>query len=44
MGGKYILSGVEIKNAESIGLHLERLFTNKDSWWDIYLYSVKKRA
>lgn len=44
MGGKYILSGVEIKNAEAIGLHLEKLFTNKDSWWNIYLYSIKKKT
>jgi hypothetical protein len=44
LGGKYILSGVEIKNADDIGLHLERLFTNKDSWWNIYLYSIKKKA
>ncbi|MCW3125283.1 MAG: hypothetical protein JWO03_941 [Bacteroidetes bacterium] len=44
MGGKYLLSGVEIKNAESTGLHLEKLFTNKDSWWDIYLYSIKKKS
>lgn len=44
MGGKYILSGVEIRNAEDIGLHLEKLFVDKDSWWSIYLYSVKKKA
>ncbi len=44
MGGKYILSGVEIKNAEAIGLHLEKLFVDKESWWDIYLYSVKKKS
>lgn len=42
MGGKYLISGVEIKNSEEVGLHLEKEFTDKQSWWDIYLYSVKK--
>jgi hypothetical protein len=42
MGGKYLISGVEIKNSEETGLHLEKVFRNKDSWWDIYLYSLKK--
>jgi hypothetical protein len=42
MGGKYLISGVEIKNAEDVGLHLEKEFKDKTSWWDIYLYSVKK--
>ncbi len=42
MGGKYLISGVEIKNSEQTGLHLEKVFTDPTSWWDIYLYSVKK--
>ena len=42
MGGRYLISGVEIKNAEEVGLHLEKVFTDKTSWWDIYLYSMKK--
>ncbi len=42
MGGRYLISGVEIKNSEKVGLHLEKIFTDKNSWWDIYLYSVKK--
>jgi hypothetical protein len=42
MGGKYLISGVEIKNSEQTGLHLEKVFTDPISWWDIYLYSVKK--
>ena len=42
LGGRYIISGVEIKNAENVGLHLEKVFTDKTSWWDIYLYSLKK--
>ena len=42
LGGKYLISGVEIKNADKVGLHLEKIFINKDSWWDIYLYSLKK--
>lgn len=41
MGGKYLLSAVEIKNSEQEGLHLEKKFVNQQSWWDIYLYSVK---
>jgi hypothetical protein len=41
MGGKYLISGVEIKNAEQTGLHLEKVFKDKTSWWTIYLYSVK---
>jgi hypothetical protein len=42
MGGKYLLSAAEIENSEQEGLHLERVFTDKQSWWDIYLYSLKK--
>ena len=42
MGGRYLISGVEIKNSEQAGLHLEKEFTDNQSWWDIYLYSVKK--
>jgi hypothetical protein len=43
MGGSYLISGVEIKNAEETGLHLEKVFTDPTSWWDIYLYSLKKQ-
>jgi hypothetical protein len=42
MGGKYLISGVEIKNSETVGLHLEKIFKDKTSWWDIYLYSIIK--
>lgn len=42
MGGRYLISGVEIKNAEDVGLHLEKVFKDKTSWWEIYLYSLKK--
>ena len=42
MGGKYLISGVEIRNSEEVGLHLEKEFIDNQSWWDIYLYSVKK--
>jgi hypothetical protein len=41
MGGKYLISAVEIKNAETQGLHLEKVFKDHESWWTVYLYSVK---
>ena len=41
MGGRYLISGVEIRNCEDVGLQLEKKFTDPESWWDIYLYSVK---
>ncbi len=41
LGGKYLISAVEIKNHDDVGLHFERTFTDDQSWWKIYLYSVK---
>ncbi len=41
MGGKYLISAVDIRNSESQGLHLEKVFNDSQSWWTIYLYSVK---
>ena len=41
LGGKYLISGVDIKNHDAVGLHLEKVFRDEDSWWIIYLYSVK---
>lgn len=40
MGGKYVLSAVEIANSEAIGFVLEKIFVREDSPWCIYLYSV----
>ena len=42
LGGMYLISAVEVKNASYDGLKLERVFHDPDSWWDIYLYSIKK--
>jgi hypothetical protein len=42
LGGSYIISAVEVKNAEQQEMHLEKVFKDPNSWWDIYLYSVKK--
>jgi hypothetical protein len=44
MGGKYLISAVEIKNSAAIGLHLDRVFRDSQSWWTIYLYSVNKSS
>lgn len=41
MGGKYLVSAVEIKNCQQHGLQLEGIFNDDQSWWTIYLYSVK---
>jgi Protein of unknown function (DUF6044) len=41
LGGKYLISAVEIKNHDDVGLHFEKIFTDNQSWWKIYLYSVK---
>jgi len=44
MGGQYIISAVEIRNHDDVGLHFERTFTDDQSWWKVYLYSVKTGA
>jgi len=41
IGGRYIFSSVRIKNELKSGLQLVRLFTDKDSAWDIYLYRLR---
>lgn len=41
MGGKYLISAVNITNHDAQGLHLEKVFKDTQSWWTIYLYSVK---
>jgi len=41
MGGKYILSAVEIVNATEIGFILENKFESEESPWCIYLYRVE---
>lgn len=40
MGGKYIFSAIPIENAKENRLKLEKLFTSKESAWNIYLYHV----
>ena len=40
MGGEYIISSVEILNADELQLQLEKKFEHPDSFWDIYLYKV----
>jgi hypothetical protein len=40
LGGRYILSAVEIGNANALGLALEKVFERNDSPWRIYLYRV----
>jgi hypothetical protein len=42
MGGRYLISAVEIENSSQLGLHLDKVFNDKQSWWTIYLYSVNK--
>ncbi|AKB18844.1 DUF6044 family protein [Methanosarcina sp. WWM596] len=41
MGGKYIISAVEIKNYEDNNLEFMRTFENDKSSWKIWLYYVK---
>jgi hypothetical protein len=40
LGGEYIISAVEIRNAPALNISLEHVFKNKSSLWDIYLYKV----
>ncbi len=40
MGGKYIFSAVEIKNAEENGLLFLKAFEDQDSAWKIWLYEA----
>lgn len=39
LGGRYLLSAVKIKNADALGLELEKVFDNQKEWRTIYLYS-----
>jgi hypothetical protein len=39
--GKFLISAVEIRNHDDVGLHFEKEFKDPESWWTIYLYSVK---
>ena len=41
LGGQYVLSAVEILNAQQNDLALEEVFRHEDSPWTIYLYRVK---
>ncbi|MCK0144105.1 DUF6044 family protein [Arenibacter sp. F26102] len=40
MNGEYIFSAVEILNAEKKHLKLEKIFTNKTSFWKVFLYKA----
>jgi hypothetical protein len=40
MGASYIFSSVKINNCTDNHLALEAKFTDKDAWWDIYLYRI----
>jgi hypothetical protein len=41
LGGRYVMSAVEIKNAQSQGLQLEKRFEDSSSAWDVYLYRAE---
>jgi hypothetical protein len=40
MGGDYVLSSVPIENAQENHLQLQKVFTDKNAYWKIYLYKV----
>ena len=40
LGGDYVLSTVEIRNHDKLGLSFERSFERVDSPWQIFLYSL----
>jgi len=42
MGGEFILSDLEIGNAQALGLELQRVFEHQNSPWRIHLYHVAK--
>jgi len=44
LGGKYILSAVELIGSRKKGLKRMRVFTHEDSVWDIHLYRVVSTA
>lgn len=44
LGGYFVISSVEIVNPEATGLELKKIFINKNSWWNIYLYSLKNNS
>ncbi|MDP4107166.1 MAG: DUF6044 family protein, partial [Bacillota bacterium] len=41
MGGDYVLSSVPIENAQENQLTLQKVFTDKQAYWKIYLYKVE---
>jgi hypothetical protein len=41
LGGDYVLSAVPIENAQENQLTLEKVFTDKNAYWKIYLYKVE---
>jgi hypothetical protein len=40
MGGRYVLSAVEIKNAASLGWRQVGVFNNPKSYWRVWVYAV----
>lgn len=40
IGCQYVFSAVPIENFEELGWIFEKSFTNKDSYWEIYLYRI----
>jgi len=38
---QYLFSQYKINNSDSIGIHLDGTFRCQNSWWSIYLYSIK---
>jgi hypothetical protein len=40
LGGEYLISAVPIANHDQIGLDLDTVFDDSQSWWRIYLYHL----
>lgn len=40
LGGQYVVSAVPIRNAAQNRLRLERIFTDAESYWKVWLYEV----
>jgi hypothetical protein len=41
LGADYVLSAVEIRNHEALGLALGRRFERADSPWQVFLYALQ---
>ncbi|HXH20202.1 MAG TPA: DUF6044 family protein [Chitinophagales bacterium] len=42
MGGRFIISAVEISKPENTGLKLLHVFENEEGWWRVYLYGIQE--